>query len=114
MAEDIRIEKEDAARTAKLYGEENRITIPHVFRHENGLATTDRATEIFMKVCMSLYFPLGPFNRLSNAVLNTLQRPDVHFFKKKTREQPKNPPRASISLAKDLIYSSAPPPVHQW
>jgi hypothetical protein len=56
VAEDIRIEKEDAARTAKLYGEENRITIPHVFRHENGLATTDRATEIFMKVCMALYF----------------------------------------------------------
>jgi hypothetical protein len=74
VAEDIRIEKEDAARTAKLYGEENRITIPHVFRHENGLATTDRATEIFMKVCMSLYFPLFPPSRprLSNAVLNTL------------------------------------------
>lgn len=75
-AEEIRLERKEQAASAKPYGEQTRIIIPHVFKHEMGLATVDRPTEILMM----------------------------------TREQPKNPPGATLSSAKDLIYSSAPPP----
>lgn len=77
--EEQRIKREQLTRESKPYGETNRIVVPHVFRHENGLATVDRKIEIMMK----------------------------------TREQPKNRPRATLSNAKDLIYSSAPPPQAQ-
>eukprot|EP00802_Teleaulax_amphioxeia_P007560 Tamp_07567.p1 GENE.Tamp_07567~~Tamp_07567.p1 ORF type:complete len:245 (+),score=50.79 Tamp_07567:1084-1818(+) len=73
---EIRNQKAEEAKTSKAYGEQNRIIIPHTFKHEMGIPSIDRKTEILMK----------------------------------TREQPKNPPRAAVAAAKDLIYSSAPPP----
>jgi len=38
------------AKTSKAYGEQNRIIIPHTFKHEMGIPSIDRKTEILMKV----------------------------------------------------------------
>jgi len=35
-AEEIKALKDEEAKIAKPYGELNRITIPHVFKHDNG------------------------------------------------------------------------------
>jgi hypothetical protein len=79
-AMEIRNKKAEEVKASKPYGEQNRIIIPHTFKHENGVAAVDRKIEILLK----------------------------------TREQPKNPPRASQSWAKDLIYSRAPPPKFEF
>ena len=38
-------------KASKPYGEQNRIIVPHTFKHENGVAAVDRKIENLLKVC---------------------------------------------------------------
>ena len=114
------------AKTSKAYGEQNRIIIPHTFKHEMGIPSIDRKTEILMKVrvvmvcvwcvwCVCVCARACGDLHMQPRASASDTRSHIHLRANtrahtQTREQPKNPPRAAVATAKDLIYSSAPPP----